>query len=212
MLPPPEASLLWTKDNVESDDYLHNVGDPAFEKMLDKQWSGISPRGWMNVGALAIILIVIVGLFAGWPIYNYAIAGGFESAATSSDSGWGLGGVNATGQVPKIDGLPTLVDSDTPDDVRKRTGFDGEEYNLVFSDEVRFGGVLREIRGGRLTFASHRSSTSMAVRSGPEMTLTGKLSTCGTGAFRLSGIPCPSNSELTSRRYVRQGNEGFRVV
>lgn len=133
----PDASLLWTKENVEPDDYLHNTGDPALERMLDKQVGGLSPRGLVNVSVLAIVIIVIVGLFAGWPIYSYAIHGEFPNSATSTDSGWGLGGVNATGQVPKIEGLPGLIDDDTPMDVRTRTGFDGKKYDLVFSDEVR---------------------------------------------------------------------------
>lgn len=49
--------------------------------------------------------------------------------------GWGLGGINSSGQVPIIAGLPLLVDKDTPEDARSRIGFDGETYNLVFSDE-----------------------------------------------------------------------------
>lgn len=43
---------------------------------------------------------------------------------------------NSSGQVPSIPGLPGLIDSDTPAEVYKRTGFDGKEYKLVFSDEV----------------------------------------------------------------------------
>jgi len=90
------------------------------------------------------------------PIYNYAIKGGFPNdnggnpdlgssllrfisalrRLTLSSTGWNLGGINGSGQVPKISGLPTLIDSDTPADARTRTGFDGDQYNLVFSDEV----------------------------------------------------------------------------
>lgn len=32
--------------------------------------------------------------------------------------------------------MPSLIDEDTPEEARTRTGFDGEEYKLVFSDEV----------------------------------------------------------------------------
>jgi len=45
--------------------------------------------------------------------------------------------MNSTGQVPSIDGLPGLIDSDTPQSAYTRTGFDGQEYKLVFSDEVK---------------------------------------------------------------------------
>jgi hypothetical protein len=37
-------------------------------------------------------------------------------------------------------GMPELVDPDTPQSVRTRTGFDGEEYELVFSDEFNVDG------------------------------------------------------------------------
>lgn len=54
--------------------------------------------------------------------------------------GWNLGGINGSGQVPAIKGLPTLIDEETPQDARTRTGFDGEKYNLVFSDEFNTDG------------------------------------------------------------------------
>ncbi len=37
-------------------------------------------------------------------------------------------------------GVPSLVDSDTPKDVRTRTGYDGYPYTLVFSDEFTVPG------------------------------------------------------------------------
>jgi hypothetical protein len=43
--------------------------------------------------------------------------------------------------VPII-GLPNLIDVTTPQSAYQRTGFDGETYNLVFSDEV---GSLRRM-------------------------------------------------------------------
>ena len=42
---------------------------------------------------------------------------------------------NSTGQVPVIQGYRGLIDKDTPANVLTRTGWDGEEYTLVFSDE-----------------------------------------------------------------------------
>lgn len=51
--------------------------------------------------------------------------------------GFSLGGINASGQVPDIPGLPSLIDQDTPDDIKNavRTGFNGRKYQLAFSDE-----------------------------------------------------------------------------
>lgn len=36
--------------------------------------------------------------------------------------------------------MPQLVDPDTPDSAKTRTGFDGEDYELVFSDEFNVDG------------------------------------------------------------------------
>jgi hypothetical protein len=57
------------------------------------------------------------------------ILGGFPNVAVSG--GW----ANSSGQIPSIPF--SLIDADTPTDLYTRTGFDGETYNLVFSDEVR---------------------------------------------------------------------------
>lgn len=56
--------------------------------------------------------------------------------------GWNMGGVNASGQVPDIPNLPSLIDSDTPDDVKNtiRKGINGRDYQLVFSDEFNVDG------------------------------------------------------------------------
>jgi beta-glucanase (GH16 family) len=36
--------------------------------------------------------------------------------------------------------MPQLIDTDTPSSAMTRTGFDGEEYDLVFSDEFNVDG------------------------------------------------------------------------
>lgn len=98
-----------------------------------------------------------------WPIYRFVIKGGFPNGsninlgynigASSSaqvarvgtqaflthESPDDKGGINSTGQVPNT-GLPNLIDKDTPQAAYTRTGFDGEAYNLVFSDEFNVEG------------------------------------------------------------------------
>ncbi|GAA5974252.1 hypothetical protein JCM11641_003355 [Rhodosporidiobolus odoratus] len=123
------APLLWEK---EADDFLHDP-DPALDKAMDKQMRRISWAAVINTAALLIVVIVLVGLFAGWPIYRYAIEGAWGSYAARTI-------VNSTGQVPMIPNLPSLVDADTPKSVYTRTGFDGEDYELVFSDEFNTDG------------------------------------------------------------------------
>lgn len=130
------TALLWDKENAEPDDYLHDP-DPELERMLDRQWANWSARGWLNVGILVLLIVGLVGLFAGWPIYQFVIQGGFPG--TSRTLGWNIGGINGSGQVPII-GLPNLIDVTTPQSAYQRTGFDGETYNLVFSDEFNTDG------------------------------------------------------------------------
>lgn len=74
-------------------------------------------------------------LFAGYPILDY-----YTKQALSNFGAFNVGGVNSTGQVPDIPGLPTLIDKDTPAAALTRTGFDGRKYVLMFSDEFETEG------------------------------------------------------------------------
>ncbi|GAA5915059.1 uncharacterized protein JCM6883_004228 [Sporobolomyces salmoneus] len=124
------TELAWEK---EADDFLHSY-DPELEKMMDRQMS--SKFSWLaliNTVSLIVVIVVIIGLFAGWPIYRFVIKGGFPMSQTTLLS-------NSTGQVPMIPGLPGLIDKDTPQEAYTRVGFDGETYNLVFSDEFEQDG------------------------------------------------------------------------
>ena len=47
---------------------------------------------------------------------------------------------NSSGQVPAIPGLHGLIDTATPKEAYERTGLDGEDYKLVFSDEFNHDG------------------------------------------------------------------------
>ncbi|KAK4331397.1 Beta-glucan synthesis-associated protein KRE6 [Rhodotorula toruloides] len=123
------AALLWEK---EPDDFLHDP-DPALDKAMDKTMRKWSFMALLNTLAFCIVVIVLVGLFAGWPIYRYAIDGSWGSYAMHTIT-------NSTGQVPEIQNLPSMVDKDTPTSVYTRTGYDGEEYELVFSDEFNTDG------------------------------------------------------------------------
>ncbi|KAK7031137.1 hypothetical protein VNI00_013745 [Paramarasmius palmivorus] len=86
-------------------------------------------RAIWNTSLLGILIAALLMLFLGYPILTE-----FGNRARK-DAIDGNVRVNATGQVPILFGVRELIDTDTPDDVRTRTGFDGQEYNLVFSDE-----------------------------------------------------------------------------
>lgn len=56
------TGLLWEK---EPDDFLHDP-DPALDKAMDKQMRKWSIMALVNTVALCIVIIVLVGLFAGY--------------------------------------------------------------------------------------------------------------------------------------------------
>lgn len=73
-------------------------------------------------------------LFVGYPVILQL------TKHTTHTAGFNLGGINSSGQIPDLPGLPSLIDKTTPQDVRSRVGADGKTYNLVFSDEFATDG------------------------------------------------------------------------
>ena len=67
---------------------------------------------------------------AGYPLITY-----FTSHPLSNLGAFNLGGINASGQVPDMIGGWGLIDTETPLDAYVRTGYDGSDMELVFSDE-----------------------------------------------------------------------------
>lgn len=63
-------------------------------------------------------------MFGAYPIINNII----EQSATKLFT-------NSSGMVPEIQGFRGLIDRDTPESAYTRTGYDGKDYTLVFSDE-----------------------------------------------------------------------------
>ena len=82
-----------------------------------------------------MLVVCLIALFAGYPIITF-----YTEAHPKTNGGYNLGGINSTGQVPQISNFPSVVDPDTPANVYTRTGFDGQPYNLVFSDEFNKDG------------------------------------------------------------------------
>lgn len=69
-----------------------------------------------------------------YPVVSAAIYG-----AMPKNSGFNLGGINATGQI--MEGRFSLIDKDTPQDVYTKTSpYDGRQLQLVFSDEFNVDG------------------------------------------------------------------------
>lgn len=121
-------------DDDDMDDHIHNFS--AADKRNPNAMTPFditSARGWANALTLVFLMLALVGIFALYPILSFYTND--RNSVGANASGFNLGGVNSTGQYPDIPGLPRMIDADTPDNVKSRTGFDGEEWVLVFSDE-----------------------------------------------------------------------------
>lgn len=108
----------------DPDDALHEPDPPGY-----KFRAGPSLRGCGNVLTLAILVGLIVGLFMGYPLGDWIARGGIRSLMSSNIF------VNGTGQAAVLATIPKLVDPETPQAALTRKGFDGYDYELVFSDE-----------------------------------------------------------------------------
>ncbi|KAG8708287.1 hypothetical protein FRC09_001334 [Ceratobasidium sp. 395] len=121
-------------NDPEPDDELHNP-DPRRDKTYDRHVA-FSMRGLINVGCLALVVLGLVMLFAGYPILTY-----FLRVPQSTLGGYNLGGINASGQVPDMLLGRGLIDPDTPKSAYTRTSLaNGQTFDLVFSDEFNTEG------------------------------------------------------------------------
>lgn len=123
-------------DDEDMDDALHTF-TAKDRKDLNTPFDITSMRGWANAITLCALLAGVLMLFGGYPIIAFATRNTNQFGANTA--GYNLGGVNSTGQYPAID-APILIDPDTPQAAYTRTGFDGEEWDLVFSDEFNKDG------------------------------------------------------------------------
>ncbi|KAF8666653.1 Beta-glucan synthesis-associated protein (SKN1) [Rhizoctonia solani] len=112
-------------EGPEDDDALHTPDPKGYREKF--AWSG---RGLFNVGMLLLVILALLALFISYPIVSFLQNGPLKVPAR----------VNATGQVASLTRMPDLVDKDTPQSAMTRTGFDGQEYELVFSDEFNTDG------------------------------------------------------------------------
>ncbi|KAG2156292.1 glycoside hydrolase family 16 protein [Suillus clintonianus] len=116
-------------DCKEPDDDLHN---PSVRD--HNSWG--PDRGLANIGCLLIMAVGLITLFAGYPIITY-----FTRTSLSNQGGFNLGGINASGQIPKIPGNLGLIDTDTPGNVFTKPSWNGgPDMELVFSDEFNTPG------------------------------------------------------------------------
>lgn len=110
------------QDDVDEEDSLHAVDT------VDKPVSLFNPRSISNIGVLILLIVCLLGLFIVLPVVTYVVNSSHsvfidETSGNNIDTPQGALHVSS------------LVDLDTPHSAKTRVGFDGQTYNLVFSDE-----------------------------------------------------------------------------
>ncbi|PCH33737.1 glycoside hydrolase family 16 protein [Wolfiporia cocos MD-104 SS10] len=124
-----------TPGHPEDDDYLHNP-DPRRDRKSDQGGHIFTYRGITNLGCIFILGAGIITLFAGYPLISY-----FLKHELSRSGGFNLGGVNASGQIPSMNGNYGLIDRDTPASAHNKADvMNGKSWQLVFSDEFNVDG------------------------------------------------------------------------
>jgi hypothetical protein len=120
----------------EDDDHLHTVELAKGAGKKDATGTIFTPRGAMNIGFLLFLGACLLMLFAGFPILTYVFR-----MEEGTKGGFNIGGTNASGQIPSLPGLASLIDSDTPTEAYTKLSADGSKtLKLVFSDEFNVPG------------------------------------------------------------------------
>jgi beta-glucan synthesis-associated protein KRE6 len=118
----------------EEDDFLHEPESKTNSSSL------FTARGFLNIGALLLLILALLALFICYPVVNYTQLNYLNKQQASNSQ---LNTNSQTNPFITPSGsfkMPSLVDPDTPASVQQRTGFDGNQYNLVFSDEFNQDG------------------------------------------------------------------------
>ncbi|KAF6743434.1 beta-glucan synthesis-associated protein-domain-containing protein [Ephemerocybe angulata] len=115
----------------DEEDFLH---DPNAKGGVRGQRGAFPWRGILNVAVIVVLIGALLCLFVLYPVVRYY--GDRERNLRIE----GNVRINATGQAPVLFQMPQPIDPDTPQSARTRTGFDGQDYELVFSDEFNVEG------------------------------------------------------------------------
>lgn len=123
-------------DNVpEEDDHLH-------EPDLKDKNEGVgfwSSRGWLNIGALVLLIVALLSLFICYPVVSYYQQNARNQQLVNENANLNDAAENLAHPARTFP-MPNMIDNDTPQDAKTRTGWDGEDYVLVFSDEFNKDG------------------------------------------------------------------------
>ncbi|KAJ8694351.1 hypothetical protein PTI98_009275 [Pleurotus ostreatus] len=122
----------------DEEDMLHDPDDKAWIGGGGKRHPDLKRafpwRGILNIAVLIILILALLCLFIFYPVLTF-----YQNSARNLKIDGNIR-INAIGQAPVLFQMPDLIDKDTPDAAKSRTGFDGHEYELVFSDEFNVDG------------------------------------------------------------------------
>jgi hypothetical protein len=110
------------QDDTDEVDSLHAL------ESADKPVSLLNSRSVSNIGVLVLLIGCLLGLFIALPVVTY-VQNASHSIFLDESS------VNTANTPQGALHVSSLVDPDTPHSAKTRVGFDGQPYNLVFSDE-----------------------------------------------------------------------------
>ena len=125
----PASSFPLHIDEKEADDYIHNP-DPILDAQRDRKCQPLDKRGWLSLSAFLCLILGGIVLFIVYPVLTY--------------TGYTEERVLVVQEVEVLTNYEynilsairtTLIDPDTPSNVRNFTAYDGSRWSLVFSDE-----------------------------------------------------------------------------
>ncbi|EIN10535.1 beta-glucan synthesis-associated protein [Punctularia strigosozonata HHB-11173 SS5] len=131
---------LWgsqiTPDVAEDDDQLHQPDEKEAYRKIYRDSEFMTSRGLSNLGCLILLIVIVIGLFAGLPLAVH-----LSGKRWQIGQGYNIGGINASGQIPAFPHSFGLIDADTPQSAYTKPSWrDGSEMELVFSDEFNVDG------------------------------------------------------------------------
>lgn len=121
------AFVPYEYDPLEHDDV--EAGDDELEEKALRRTSAMNWRGFLNMTTILVLSFGIIALFTAWPITDFVAHHAVRQLISGNTQ------VNGTGQAPVLATIPKLQDPDTPPAALTRKGYDGFDYDLVFSDE-----------------------------------------------------------------------------
>ncbi|KAI5206868.1 beta-glucan synthesis-associated [Aureobasidium subglaciale] len=133
--------LYWHEKEWDDDMHLPMVDDDV--KLKPTLRDRFSRKNVLDTLGLAFMIIGLLSVFIMLPVLSWSGINIIGYNDTPLDQMWGYGDneptwatVNASRKWPLLKNMRTgLIDPDTPKTERKRVGVEGDEYQLVFSDE-----------------------------------------------------------------------------